>query len=509
MANGPAGLAVALAICAGGCSNDVELGVAGSSTGAGDGGAGAVGGQGTAVSSVGASTGGSGGGGAGDGPACPGDGMGGSPPNAIWSQRIGGPGSAAIGARVVPNGTLLVHGRFEQTIDIGGIQLTSEGKSDLFLARYGADGTVLGANAFGGSQLSSSWAVGVDLAGNAIVAGVCYGGSIDLGDGSQSCGDTTMFLASFAPDGALLWRQGPAADVPMIMALATTADGDILVSGWCTGACTLGGVAIPGTDETFLGKLHADGTHVWSKRFPADAGSQVADLAAAPGGDVFLVGWLVPSTTGGGVDFGGGPLVAQGDTNGTANDAFVAAFDASGAHLWSNAIGDEGYSEAVAVVALPDGGAAVGGAAGPQLRFDRPDEQRAWVTRYDAAGQEVWTRASSGAGASQLADLAVTPAGVIHAGGRFTKDMSFGGGPLVASGELDAFVASFDGSGQVLGSRRFGDACDQVGTWLDVLPGGELVITGSLLGPTSSADLGNGWLATAGEDNAFIAVLPP
>jgi hypothetical protein len=318
-----------------------------------------------------------------------------------------------------------------------------------------------------------------------------------------------MFLASFAPDGALLWRQGPAADVAWTMALATTADGDILVSGWCTGECTLGGVAIPGTDETFLAKLHADGTHVWSKRFAADAGSQVLDLAATPGGDVFLVGRLAPSAGGGGVDFGGGPLVGQGDTNGTADDGFVAAFDASGAHLWSKAIGDEGYSEAVTVVAMPDGGAVVGGAAGPQLQSDTPQAQRAWVTRYDATGQEVWTRESSGSSESELADLAVTPAGLIHAGGRFTKDMSFGGEALVASGERDAFVASFDGSGQATAVRRFGDACDQVGTWLDVLPGGELVITGLLLGPTSSADFGNGWLATGGEDNAFIAVLPP
>jgi hypothetical protein len=52
----------------------------------------------------------------------------------------------------------------------------------------------------------------------------------------------------------------------------------------------------------------------------------------APDGSVYLVGWLPRE-----IDFGGGPLVRDGEFN-----AFLAGFDANGAHLASRrwGIGD-------------------------------------------------------------------------------------------------------------------------------------------------------------------------
>ena len=144
---------------------------------------------------------------------------------------------------------------------------------------------------------------------------------------------------------------------------------------------------------------------------------------------------------GGSVDFGGGPLSSAGLA-----DFFVAKYDGNGNHLWSKRFGDSSSE----------------------------------------SGAEVATDGSGNV--------------VITAG--FEGSVDFGGGPLSSAGLADIFVAKFDGSGNHLWSKRFGDSSSDKGASVATDGSGSVVITGYFFG---SVDFGSGPLTSASNGDGFVA----
>jgi hypothetical protein len=96
--------------------------------------------------------------------------------------------------------------------------------------------------------------------------------------------------------------------------------GAVIVAGRFSGLVDPGGGALTGQS---LLKLDASGNHVWSKSLGT---AEPTAIATDAGGRIVVAGELY-----GYADLGGGPLLGSG--------AFVAAFDASGGHLWSTSFG--------------------------------------------------------------------------------------------------------------------------------------------------------------------------
>ncbi|MEJ7727661.1 MAG: hypothetical protein WKG00_00430 [Polyangiaceae bacterium] len=106
-------------------------------------------------------------------------------------------------------------------------------------------------------------------------------------------------------------------------------------------------------------------------------------------------------------------------------------------------------------------------------------------------------------------DVAIDPAGAIHVVGRFGGSLDLGGGALVSAGMEDGFLASFEGAGQHLASRRFGDACPHFMRDVATDASGNVAVAGKLEVSSASIDLGNGPLVSAGELDGFVGKLPP
>jgi hypothetical protein len=106
----------------------------------------------------------------------------------VWARRVGGPGYDAIfGADVSQTDEIVLAGLFEQTAAMGEllgvpVTLTAGGVQDAFVATFDPEGTLLWANAVGGTGSTSAYAVGLDRDGAVVVTGA-FNGSIDLGPG--------------------------------------------------------------------------------------------------------------------------------------------------------------------------------------------------------------------------------------------------------------------------------------------------------------------------------------
>jgi hypothetical protein len=420
---------------------------------------------------------------------------------------------------VAGDGSVVVLGDFVGTIDLGGAMLTSAGDEDIFLVRYAADGTLVHAQRFGGADRDYGGGLAIDGAGNAVLGGSCLGDAIDLGDGAVSCTALpqnqfgTAFVAKIEPDGDLIWKVGPSDELAWPSRLAVDGNGDVVMAGNCAGTCDLGGGPLPGLGarDIALARYAPSGAHVWSKRFVDINDMQsVTDLDVSASGAIRIVGGFGVFGDAS-IDFGGGKLIAEGATA-DAYDGFAASFDAAGNHAWSKRFGNAGTSLVLGAVDDGSGGLVVGGYFDGTIDFGggpaSVPNTGGFVVRLDAAGAHVSTHALAATEVLAVYGVAPRPSGGVHVGGGFSGTADLGGGPLVSAGP-DAFVGSFDAAGQLVASRRFGDGCDQYASRLRTAAGGNVVVAGLLDGSGSSADFGNGPLVSAGNDDVFVAVLPP
>jgi hypothetical protein len=126
-------------------------------------------------------------------------------------------------------------------------------------------------------------------------------------------------------------------------AVAVDSSGNIFAAGSFQYAIDFGGGALMsvGMEDIFIAKLDEGGGHRWSRRFGSESPDIVHAIAVDSVGNVVMTGRFQ-----GTIDFGGGPLVSEGD-----DDVFVAKLDAEGTHLWSRRYGNDKKQWGAAVAA--------------------------------------------------------------------------------------------------------------------------------------------------------------
>jgi FlgD Ig-like domain/Beta-propeller repeat len=335
----------------------------------------------------------------------------------FWSQRFGST-SADGGQRVVvdASGNIIVVGYFGGTVDFGGGGLVSAGATDIFVAKYTANGTYKWSKRFGSTGADEAHGVTVDAAGNVFVTGY-FSGTVDFGGGGlSSAGGWDIFVAKFNANGVHQWskRFGSTGN-DLAKTVSADAAGDVCFTGYATGPVDFGGGVLPagGSFDIILVKLSPSGAHLWSKRFGTNAIDEGEGAAFDPTGNVVLIGYFQTQ-----IDFGGGVLTGIGG-----NDIGLAKFDANGAHLWSQ--------------------------------------------RFGSVQDDI------GVG------IATDTAGNVLVTGLFNLTVDFGGGGLVSAGARDIFVAKFDANGAHQWSQRMGGTNDDISFSAAVDDSGNVFISGA------------------------------
>jgi hypothetical protein len=297
------------------------------------------------------------------------------------------------------------------------------------------------------------------------------------------------------------------------MEVAVDGTGDVIGCGYYghmgnppSRALDLGGGALPGDDGFGMGFVAkyrgADGAHLWSRRFGGGVSAEAASCAVDPSGAVVVAG-----TFGGNTDFGGGEVVAKGET-----DAFVAKYAPDGELVWARNFG--GWVAYATDVAVDAGGAIVvmgwfdgtmgfaedGGPepAGAPL-VSRGGGYDLFLVKLDADGNVLWVRGLGGPGADYGGDVDVGEDGAIVMTGAIGDGADLGAGPT--AGGDDAFLASFTSEGVLSWSRRFHAASAGIALDVDIGPGGGVWFGAAF---RADVDLGGGTLA-AGENAEVLA----
>jgi hypothetical protein len=228
----------------------------------------------------------------------------------------------------------------------------------------------------------------------------------------------------------------------------------VYVTGWTVGQLT--GQKKTGRQDSYLRRYDPDGNEVWTRQFAVGTYSEGHAIAASES-EVYVAG-------------------------AARDDAFIRKFDATGKDLWTRQIATAtDVEDQIRGIALDGTGLYVAGSTADTLEGQTSaGNADAFVRKYDREGNEVWTRQFGTSSFDQARALAVHTSGLYVAG--ITADAMPG---QTSAGAHDAFIRKYDASGNEVWTRQFGTrnaedvagiAADDtgvyvVGSTLGVLPG--------------------------------------
>ena len=419
-----------------------------------------------------------------------------------WAKRAGGTGNDPVNdsltIRSFANGEFMLAGSFSGTATFGpgepgAVPLTSVGGTDIFIAKYNADGTLSWARRAGGTIafnpaspdfVDVAYGLGVFSDGTSVITGT-FDTSAIFGQGEPNQATlsvipnsrTNMFIAKYNADGSLAWarRTGNNVNNPVGpafphagRAVHTYADNSFVVAGYFTGNTTFGQgdpnatVLSTGnnTYTVFVAKYNADGTIAWAEQTVSTGYTNVSSVSGYSDGSSLVSGWFTGTSTFGSGEPNATPLTASGG----ASDGYIAKYNPNGTLAWAKRFGGTGWDIARGVTALSDGslimngfftGTATIGIGDPiPVPMTSAGANDIVLAKYNADGSLAWARRTG----STLDDYAnsnvVNADGSIVVTGEFRGTVMFGAGdtnqtPLSTAGGADMFITRYNADGRL------------------------------------------------------------
>ncbi len=352
------------------------------------------------------------------------------------------------------------------TGEVGG---TYAGDWDAFVTKVDASGNELWSKNVGTATTDQSYSVATDAAGNAYISGFTYG---DLG--GSNAGDWDAFLTKVDASGNTLWsRQIGVWGNDQSHSVTTDASGNVYISGH-----TYDDLAGPsaGAYDAFLTKFDTSGNELWRRQIGTGSGDYSRSVAVDAVGNAYITGY----THG---DLGG--------TNAGHLDAFLTMVDSSGNELWSRQIGTEYSDQRYSVAVDTAGNVYISGYTAGDLAEPSAGYEDAFLTKFDASGNELWRR-QIGTASGDYSYCVVVDA----VGNAYITGYTWGDIDGQNAGGADAFLIKFDPLGYELWRQQIGttsnDSC-----WSVAMDGsGNVYMSGWTAG-----DLGG---ENAGYTDAFL-----
>jgi hypothetical protein len=242
--------------------------------------------------------------------------------------------------------------------------------------------------------------------------------------------------------------------------VAVDPEGNVLVAGWTLG--TMAGQQSSGMVDVFVRKYDPAGNELWTRQFGAWEKDFAHAISVDGAGNAYVVG----ETHG----------ILPGQSSGGGFDAFVRKYDPAGNELWTRQMGGGGGDAAWGVAVEPDGAVYLAGSAGGALpgqasigAFD------AFVRKYDAAGNPLWTRQFGTTASDAARGVALDPAGQLVVAGHTDGELP----GQSRTGKFDAFVRQYDPQGNENWTRQFGTFEDDLGVAVGVDRMGKASVVGT------------------------------
>lgn len=314
-----------------------------------------------------------------------------------------------------------------------------------------------------------STSAAVDAVGNVFISG-WTGGNLE----GSNAGGRDAFLRKYDTSGNVLWtRQLGTSENEYSYAVAADTAGNVFISG-----STYGTLNWPneGNGDAFLSKYDSSGSLVWTRQLGTSNYDSSYGMAVATDGNVLITGptW--------------GNL---GGTYSGYDDAFVSKYDTSGNVLWTRQLGTSDSDDSHGVTTDGVGNVFITGFTAGSLDGTNAGDYDAYLSKYDASGNPLWTRQLGTANNDGSFDVAADTVGNVFITGRTAGNLDGSN-----AGSNDIFVSKYDTQGSLIWTRQQGTSGEEDSRSVAVDAAGNIFISGGTRG-----NLGG---TNAGDFDAFV-----
>jgi uncharacterized protein (AIM24 family) len=424
-------------------------------------------------------------------------------PNMAAIASAGGT-SVDVGNGIVVDaaGNVYVAGHYSGTASFGGINITSAGNYDVFVAKYNSSGTIQWVRSAGGTGFDSGTGIALDAAGNVYVTGLYSGTASFGGSNITSAGNYDVFVAKYNSSGTLQWvRSAGGTSVDFGRGITLDATGNVYVTGYYAGTASFGGISrtSAGNYDVFVAKYNSSGTILWVQSAGGAGFDEGKGIALDAAGNVHVTGYYQGTASFGGINI----------TSAGGYDVFVAKYNSSGTILWVRSAGgtltDE--SDGIALDAAGNvymtgnyqGTANFGGISSTSV-----GNSDVFVAKYNSSGTILWVRSAGGIEYDLDGDIALDAAGNVYVTGHYQGTASFGGISSTSAGILDVFVAKYNSSGTIQWVQSAGGILTDESHSIALDAAGNVYVTGYY---QDTASFGGISKTSAGSSDVFVARL--
>lgn len=221
--------------------------------------------------------------------------------NLVWVKPAGGPyHDKAQGMAVDAGGNIYLTGYFTGHGNFGGPKVSGHGGPDVFLTKFDTNGNEVWVKIMGGTGADEGKGIAIDAAGNVYLTGGYEGVVTNLGNSMlTSQGKADLFIAKFDSNGNNIWVfSAGGAEADKGRGITVDATGNVYTTGEIWGSTSFGPNAITplGWTDVFISKHDASGNLIWVKiegGNSRDAGRAIA----VSGANLYVTGDYASTST--------------------------------------------------------------------------------------------------------------------------------------------------------------------------------------------------------------------
>lgn len=404
-----------------------------------------------------------------------------------WAKRAGSYAfDLGYGVGADNAGNVYIAGKYEMNAYFGGTYVGCKGNHDIYLAKYGPDGSFKWVRTAGGSIGDYAHAIAVDGAGNSYITGeyetTTYFGSIAL----TSRGNNDVFVAKYDTNGNLVWVRNLAGGGGNDRGLSiSTSAGNVYISGRFQGTAYFGGtqVVTSGGIDIFVAKYTTAGVFQWVKKAGGSGDDEGHAISSDLAGNAYVTGYFT-----GTANFSGTSVTSKGGT-----DVFIAKYNSSGNILWVKRAGAGANDAGNAIKADNSGRIFVTGGFRYTSYFGSipitapGGNSDVFIVRYDTLGNVVWAKKAGGTDNDSGRGIAIDGSANVFITGNCGQIATFGSTTLSGADITEIYFASYDVSGNfrwVLKAGGVADASDpdrfiEMGLSIATDPAGNVFASGA------------------------------
>lgn len=217
----------------------------------------------------------------------------------------------------------------------------------------------------------------------------------------------------------------------------------------------------------------------WQQQLGSSSNDESQDLAVDSNGNIYITGFTAGALQG---------------TNAGSDDAWVAKYNSDGNILWSKQFGTSRSEQATDIVVDGSGNSYLTGFTSGNLGDSSTNAggRDAWVAKYDTDGNRVWIDQLGSLKDDESQSVALDNAGNVYITG-FTEGDLAGDHP----GAKDVWLAKYDKDGNLVWTKEFGSANNDLAYGITVDNANNLYLTGFTNGDLGGRETGkyDSWVA--------------